>query len=221
MNPSTRKLTLTTHIIVSVGWIGAVLAYLGLVVRALSRQDDQFLHAAWIAMDLIGWYVIVPLALAALLTGFAIALGTAWGLFRHYWVVTSLFLTLVATAVLVNHMSSVTFFARLAVEGATADASGALRAALPGELLHAGLGLMVLLAIAALNVYKPRGLTAYGRSASQAVARSSTDDEDRAGLRPQTPTRTPRWVHAVWIHAVVGILLLAIVHLLGGGPGHR
>ncbi len=39
---------------------------------------------------------------------------------------------------------------------------GVLREGLRSELLHAGVGLLVLLVIQVLNVYKPRGMTPYG-----------------------------------------------------------
>src|SRR3954469_7202290 len=100
MAPGLRKLVLTVHLTVSVGWIGAVVAYLALGVAAVTSPDPQTVRAAWIAMELTGWYVIVPLALAALLTGIVMALGTPWGLFRHYWVLISLGLTIFATVVL-------------------------------------------------------------------------------------------------------------------------
>jgi hypothetical protein len=54
MNPKGRKFLPTLHITVSVGWIGVVLAYLALVIAAMLGQSDQLLHAAWIALELIG-----------------------------------------------------------------------------------------------------------------------------------------------------------------------
>jgi hypothetical protein len=39
---------------------------------------------------------------------------------------------------------------------------GAHLGGLGGDLVHPGLGLVVLLVITVLNVYKPRGLTRYG-----------------------------------------------------------
>lgn len=216
MNSKVRKLLLTTHIVVSVGWIGAVLAYLALVVAAIAGQSDQLLRAAWIALELIGWYVLVPLALAAVVTGIGIALATPWGLFRHYWVTASLFLTVVAAAVLLQHMATVTSFADMAADAAIADVRDVLRVGLRGELLHAGVGLVMLLGIATLNVYKPRGLTAYGRKRTEVVAESPS--RGARGTEPGwgTPASTPRWVYAVWIHAVALLLLLAILHVTGG-----
>jgi hypothetical protein len=216
MNPMSRKLLLTTHIAVSVGWIGAVLAYLALVLAAMAGQGDQLLRASWIALNLTGWYVIVPLALAALISGIGIALGTPWGLLRHYWVATSLFLTAVAAGVLLQHMSTVTFYANIAADATIVEIGHVLRPALRGELLHAGVALLVLLGIEALNVFKPRGLTPYGRRHSETLV-DSDSASPAVGTRQSGGrlAKAPRWVHAVWIHAGVFLLLFAILHATG------
>jgi hypothetical protein len=205
VNPKPRKLLLATHIVVSVGWIGAVQAYLILVIAAMTSWSDQLLPATWVALRLIGWYVIVPLALAALITGFAISLSTSWGLFRHYWVLISLHLTVVAIAILLWHLSSVvTPLGIISVDAANADVRDVLRPALRGELLHAGLGLVVLLGIAILNVYKPRGLTPYGRRLSE--------------LGSEAPTRIHQWVRVMGFHAAALLLLVIIIaHVVAGG----
>lgn len=62
------------------------------------------MRGAYLAMEVTGWYVIVPLAFAALLTGLVQSLGTTWGLFRHYWVLAKLALTALATLLLLLHM---------------------------------------------------------------------------------------------------------------------
>ncbi len=172
MNPGIRKLTLSIHLTVSVGWIGAVFAYLALGVAAATSPEVQTVRAAWTAMWLTGWYVIVPLAIASWLTGIVMALGTKWGLFRHYWVLISFLLTTLAAIVLVLHMRDVSVMA------ATAQgADGAALQALGGDLLHPGLGLMVLVLVQVLNLYKPQGLTRYGWRKQQ-EHRSSTTDSD-------------------------------------------
>jgi hypothetical protein len=157
MPPSLRKFALTVHVTFSVGWIGAVVAYLGLGVAARTSQNVQTVRGAWIAMELTGWYVIVPLALASLLTGLVMALGTRWGLFQHYWVLVSLLLTILATIVLLLHMPTVSLLADVAAAADDASLNG-----LGGDLLHPSVGLLVLLVIQVLNVYKPRGMTPYG-----------------------------------------------------------
>ena len=112
-------------------------------------------------MELTGSLVITPLSLASLFTGLVISVGTKWGLFRHYWVLISLVLTLIATGVLLENIQTVRYFADKAARMNSAYV-GILRDGLQGELLHSGLGLLVLLVIQVLNIYKPRGMTPYG-----------------------------------------------------------
>jgi hypothetical protein len=217
MTPGIRKFTLTTHITLSVGWIGAAGAYLVLAIAAMTTPDALTVRAAWIAMELVGWRLIVPLALTSLLTGIVISLGTSWGLVRHYWVLSSLALTTVATAVLLRHMQTVSVFAGVAAR-TDSTVVDELRGALGGELLHAGLGVAVLLVIEALNVYKPRGVTAYGRRhASEAPVPSRPRDDANAGVHPRLSPGMPRWVQVVGVHAIALGLLVVIVHLAGGG----
>ncbi|HEX6255843.1 MAG TPA: hypothetical protein VFZ70_08520 [Euzebyales bacterium] len=63
----------------------------------------------------------------------------------------------VAIVVLVLHMPDVSAAA------ATARASGTDPSDLGRDLAHPGIGLIVLLVIHTLNVYKPRGMTRYGQ----------------------------------------------------------
>jgi hypothetical protein len=170
MKPGVRKFALSAHLSFSIGWIGAVLAYLALGVGAATSDDVQTIRAAWTAMELTGWYVIVPLAVASLLTGLVMALGTKWGLFRHYWVLISFALTVFATTVLFLHMPTVSSMADIAQE-----AEGAALEALGGDLGHPGIGLVILLVIQVLNLYKPSGVTPYGWRKQQ---------EQRASSRP-------------------------------------
>jgi hypothetical protein len=170
MSPRVRKAALLVHVTLSVGWIGAVVAFLAIVGIAFPA-DLPALRAAWLAMDWIGWYAIVPLAAASLSTGIVMSLGTRWGLLRHYWTLISLVLTAVATAVLLGNMQTVDAYAALARDPSVADVER-LREGLASEFLHAGLGLVVLMVIQVLNVYKPRGLTRYGhrRQAEKGLA---------------------------------------------------
>jgi hypothetical protein len=158
MPPRLRKFVLTTHLAVSVGWIGAVVAYLALAVAAWTRREAATVRTAWVGLEVIGWYILVPSAVGSLVTGLVLALGTRWGVFQHYWVLFSLLLTSLAAAVLVGHLPTVSSYATIARAAASPG-----RVGLQGELLHAGGGLLVLLVIAGLNVYKPPGLTPYGR----------------------------------------------------------
>jgi hypothetical protein len=159
MPPSLRKFVLAVHLTVSVGWIGAVAAYMALDVLAASRLEPQTLRAAYLSMESIALYVIVPLALASLLTGLAVSVGTRWGLFRHYWVMISLLLTIFAAAVLLVETRTISHFADIAADPTT---SGEDLQGLGSTLVHSVGGTVVLLVILVLNVYKPEGMTRYG-----------------------------------------------------------
>jgi hypothetical protein len=150
-----RKLALTSHLTFSVGWLGAVAAYLALAVVGMTNPDADMARAAYRAMEVIGWAIIVPSSIASLLSGVVQSLGTEWGLFRYYWIVVKFSLTVVATAVLLMHIPTVSRMARLAATSALASGDFAtLRLQL---LVHAVGGLLVLIATTAVSVYKPWG----------------------------------------------------------------
>jgi hypothetical protein len=161
MTPRLRKFVLTAHVTSSVGWLGAVAGFLALAVAGLTSQDAQMVRAAYLAMELTAWFVIVPLAFASLLTGIVQSLGTEWGLYRHYWVLAKLLLTVLATIVLLLKMELISYLAGVAAETtlSSADLLG-LRIQLAA---HAGGGVLVLLVATTLAVYKPWGRTRYGR----------------------------------------------------------
>ena len=152
MSPAVRKLALSAHIGASVGWLGALAVFLAHAVAGLGTEDVQIVRATAFAMGLTAWFVILPLSLASLVTGVVQAIGSAWGLVRHYWVLFKLLLTVVATIVLllklgpISHLESA---ARgLAFSGA--DLIG-LRTSL---LVHAAAGMLVLLVVLTLAVFK-------------------------------------------------------------------
>jgi hypothetical protein len=155
-----RKFTLAVHVTTSVGSIGAVAGFLVLAVVGVTSHNGQIVRAVYLAMDLITFFAIVPLILASLLTGIVSSLGTAWGLFRHYWVLVKLLLTILAAVVLLVQLPSIRRLADLAAE--TTWLSADVRLPQIQLVAHAAGGLLVLLVATALSVYKPRGVTRYG-----------------------------------------------------------
>ena len=100
MSPGLRKLALTAHITSALGWLGAIAGFLALAIAALTSRDSQLVRGAYLAMEFTGWYVLVPLCIASLVTGLIMSLGTSWGLFRHYWVLVKFVITVVAASIL-------------------------------------------------------------------------------------------------------------------------
>ncbi len=179
--PRLRKFALTAHVVSSVGWLGAVLVFLALSVVGLTAQDPAVVRAAYLAMESIGWLVLVPLSVASLLTGLVQSLGTKWGLFVHYWVLMKLMITVVATTVLLLYMQTLEHLAGVAaaLPVRSGDLAG-LRSASP--LLHAAAALLLLLVAAALSVYKPPGMTRYGQRKQR--ARRATSSSHGNGPAP-------------------------------------
>ena len=160
MTPGLRKFVLTAHVTFTVGWLGAVAAFLALAIAGLNSRDAQMVRAAYLAMELITRYVIVPLSLAPLLlTGPILSLGTPWGLFRHYWIIVKLLINILSTIILLLHMQPISYLSRVAAEGTLSSADRGLQIQL---VVAASAGLLALLVATALAVYKPRGLTRYG-----------------------------------------------------------
>lgn len=128
MPPRLRKFMLTLHVMSSVGLLGAIAAFLALAIAGLGAglgagliadpggQDAQTIRAAYPAMQVITRFVVMPLAIASLLTGLIQSLGTSWGLFRHYWVVVKLLLTVFAVTILLLKIALIDHAARLATE---------------------------------------------------------------------------------------------------------
>lgn len=214
MAPGLRRLTFTTHVTSSVGWIGAVLVFLALAVIAMTSQDEQTVRGAYLVMAPAAWFVLVPLAHASLLSGIALSLGTAWGLFRHYWVVLKLLITAFATVILLIYMGT---FRQMA--GVAADPVVNLevvRNASP--MVHSILALILLIAATVLGVYKPFGMTAYGRRKYEQQQQAVSSTLTSASTAYIHAGRTPAWIYVAGVVAIALALLAVILHLTGHVP---
>ena len=210
MTPGLRKLVLTAHITFSVGWLGAVAGFLGLAVAGLTSKDPQMVRAAYLGMEVTGWFVIVPLCLISLVIGIVQALSTPWGLFRHYWVLLKLLITTLATILLLVHMRPVTHLARVAAE--TTLSSVDLRGSRIQLVADAGAALLALLVATTLSVYKPGGMTAYGRR---------KHDEQYGETDRSTTTSTPRWAYVFGAIGLIVVFVIRHLTMLGhGSHGH-
>lgn len=174
MTPRIRRLALTAHVSSSVGWLGAVVVFLALAIAGWTSDDAAAVRSAYIAMEMTGWLVLLPLALASLITGVIQGLGTHWGLVRHYWVLIKLLITLVATLVLLMYLATLGSLADLAARAELAGPDlGRLQT--PSPVLHAGAAVLLLLVATTLAVFKPRGETRYGRRRSGAQSSPRPD----------------------------------------------
>ncbi|MFE6156605.1 hypothetical protein [Streptomyces sp. NPDC057888] len=170
MTPRLRRFALTAHVTVSVGWVGAVAVFLALAITGLSSHDAQVVRSAYAMMGPAGWFVIVPLCFASLATGLLSSLGTTWGLFRHYWIVVKLAITVLSTLVLLVHMGPIGQISRSAA--ATTWSGGELEGLRVQLVVESGVALVALVVATALSVYKPQGRTRYGLRKQRAATES-------------------------------------------------
>jgi hypothetical protein len=159
MSPGQRRFALTAHVVTSVGWFGAVAVFLALSIAGMTSRDPQMVRAAYLVMESIAWFVIVPLCLASVLTGLVSSLGTPVGLFRYYWILIKLLLTIASTIVLFIHMRPISRVSHIAAERSLSGGDYGLQVQM---VAAAGAALVVLLVATAVSVYKPRGMTRYG-----------------------------------------------------------
>lgn len=145
-----RTLVLTAHVLASVGWFGVAASMAVLALVAAATGDDALPAALYRATGVV-LVASRPLALGALGTGVVLALGTSWGLVRHYWVVAKLAIT---AAVLVTGL----VVTERSVGEAAASGSG------PPPLVASASAHAFALGVAtALSTYKPWGKTKRGR----------------------------------------------------------
>jgi len=154
-----RKLLLTIHVVASVGWLGAVAAFVALATAGLLSDDARTVRAGYLAMDLIARYVIVPSSLASVASGILQGLASPWGLVRHYWVLIKLVITAVSTVVLLVHMQPIGRIAAAAAAGPMS--AGQLHGARVQLLVDSIAALVVLAVVTTLSIYKPKGMTRY------------------------------------------------------------
>lgn len=162
------------------------------------------------------WFVLVPLAHAALLSGIALSLGTPWGLIRHYWVALKLLITVFSTTILLIYMGTFRHMAGVAADPVVA--LGVVRN--PSPLLHAILALVLLLSATLLAIYKPFGMTPYG-TRRHMQQRVGTPGLPSIASQPSAAAKRGRWEIVLWIVGLAILGLIVVSHLLGSGFHHR
>lgn len=205
LSPFLRKVSLTAHITFSVGWFGAVAAFLVIAIAGLISQEPLLVRSAYIAMEVIGWFIIVPACLGALITGLIQSLGTNWGLFKHYWVFVKLILTIASTIVLFLHMQPISYLADVAYKAEIT--SFELRGLRIQLLADAGAALLVLLIITTISVFKPWGRTSFGSESQKKTAVESYSKKP--------------WKLYVMLGLIGFVILLFIIMHLNGGMRHH
>jgi hypothetical protein len=193
-----QRSLLTAHISLSVGWLGAVAAFLVLALAGLDDREQPMVGACYQAMDRIGWILIVPLCFGTLITGVVQSLTSEWGLLKYYWVVAKLGITIVSTVLLLVHMRFVAPVVDAALAHFQQDDMRDVRVRL---VVDSGAALIALLAATALSVFKP-----FGRIRTQKPDSARTADV-------RSPIRTVVLKALLWIVAGLCLAAAVVMHL--------
>ncbi|MEU8307867.1 hypothetical protein AB0C84_30310 [Actinomadura sp. NPDC048955] len=158
--PPVRKTVTVVHVVASVALLGEVWGLVLLNLTAALTDDATLAHSAYRLMGVLVFGGGIPLSLTALVTGVALATGSAWGLARHYWVLAKLVLLI---AVILAGML-------LFTPGAMADATAGGAPAAAGrqweQVAVVSCQLAMLLTATTLSVFKPRGRVGRRRARS-------------------------------------------------------
>lgn len=175
-----RAALLTVHVAASAGWLGLDGALVALEVIGLHSSDPALRTGISVTMAAIACWILIPLVFASLCSGLVLAVGTSWGLARHWWLLAksgiSLVLTVTGVALIVPRLPHV-----LAGEGEPIQVRTlALRSA----------ALLLLLIATGLSVVKPWGKTrlAWARSSRT----SATTVPVSRTVRPPAAARVVR-----------------------------
>lgn len=215
------KFTLLMHITFSVGWIGAVAGFLVLSIASLTSANPDIVRGAYLSMNVLGLYVIVPLSFVALLTGLVQSLGTSWGLFRQYWTLVKFGLTLGSVLILLMHQfGAIDRIAQL-VLSAPAGVLPDVRSTEIELATKAGLAVLVLVITTTLSVYKPWGLTPYGRRIQQRRGAKLNDGaSDQVVPFGPGDAAVRRVPIGLKIFLALTVLLVLVIVILGHDGGH-
>lgn len=165
LSPTLRKQLLTLHIISTMVWLGSASSYIPIGIYVVNSQDAEMIRFAIQIMSIIVNFIVVPVAFVSLLTGVILSLGTRWGLLRHYWIVVKLLLNVFAVIMLVNYAVLLSRAAAIAAQTTWSSADIEILQA-PNHISHPIGSVVIVVTATILSVYKPRGMTKFGRRQS-------------------------------------------------------
>lgn len=169
-----RQLTVWMHVLTSVGWMTCALVLFVFLVTG----EPGPAHT-------VDTVLLAPLANASAFTGLVLALGTAWGLVLHRWVLAKFLITVVQLYCGIFLLSGAL--------NTAAEQGGIPVLLVPGTALMAS----AIAVQAWLSIAKPGSRTRWGT--------------DRATGRPVKPPTAPGWVFVLGVTAPITDTALTVV----------
>jgi hypothetical protein len=194
-----KKALFILHLVFSIGWLGAVAAFFVLAVLGYTGEDETTVRSAYISMQAITTYAIVPASIGALITGIIQTATNQWGLWKQYWIIFKLLFTIAATILLILHLNPINKLYWAAFESIIAVEE--LKEIQWQLILDSFAAIILLLTITTVSVYKP-----WGKVKAFSAFKM---------IRFSSPKKTVLFL--VLFMAFFAVILL---HVLGYGPKH-
>ncbi|MFG1842066.1 hypothetical protein [Micromonospora sp. NPDC049175] len=153
-----RKVWLTLHVGIGVGWLGISTGMLLLAILGATADSHELQHGAYLLLSRFEMLLAIPSVFLTIITGVVVSLGTPWGLLKHTWVLAKLVIALTLPFLAV-------FEGPWIEELEARSAAGLIETGTTGMLLIGAMGLFAALLWTAtiLSVFKPGGRTRWGR----------------------------------------------------------
>lgn len=163
LSPKWRKMVLLLHVVSAVGWLGLHIGNVTFAITGLVTDDPVTQRTVFRAVDLLGGMLLIPISLLAFTTGVVLALGTRWGLVRHWWVLTKFVLTLIPVILIpVSLLPGYRDLAELVNEAPAGQVVDTGTSG-PSLVIAAIVSTSMYLTSVTLSVFKPWGRTKWGK----------------------------------------------------------
>lgn len=177
-----RQALVAVHVVVSAAWLGIAVMFVVLSLLALRAANVRDVQTIYETMALFDQTMLPMANMAATTTGFALGVTTKWGIVRHWWVTIKVVLSFAVLGIAFGFLHDA--LVRAAAQAAQLAATGGAMADITtsGRVVVAGfmLALVSLVGAMLLSLYKPRGLTPWGRRTNPEQARLATRAKELA-----------------------------------------
>ncbi|WP_427158512.1 hypothetical protein ACQFX9_22085 [Aliinostoc sp. HNIBRCY26] len=164
--PAKKKLTglpkdslISLHVVTIAAWFGVALAMMLMALANLQTTNGDELYAINAMVKFLDDFVVIPMAIASVLTGTLLCWLTVWGFFKFYWVITKWIATttliIFGTFWLGPWTNSMTAIAD--IERTKALNNPLFMFDIHGVIIGGGIQLICLSAIIAISIIKPWG----------------------------------------------------------------
>jgi hypothetical protein len=87
LNVKQKNWLVSAHVISGATWFGTAICMVAISLKNIGNNNGDMLYAINSILKTLDDFVIIPTAIASLLTGALLSWLTIWGFFKHYWVI--------------------------------------------------------------------------------------------------------------------------------------